>query len=471
MKREKVNSIVEEKIITGMITSKEFLSQIAPGLDVNLFSANHFRTIAGWCVKYFNRYQKAPAQEIETMYHSWVEKGKAKEEVVEAVHDVLEKLSEDYDDSTPSNIPYLLDEASEHLSLRKIEVLRDTLDISLLEKDCRSAETHVNSFRNIKLGANTGIDMFADTEALKTAFSEQQKPLFSVGDVGCQRFWQHALCRDNLIGILAPEKRGKTFWCCEFSIRALMARRKVAMFQVGDMSQNQILKRMAVRITGKPMFKNQCGYISVPKRIIKQDNGRVRVKRKQIKAEHPVSEKASAEAIKKFQRRFGISNKHPSFMISCHPNSSVNVQDIFGILEKWEYENDFVPDVIIIDYADILAPEPNSGGYDSRDKINETWKALRRLSQEKHCLVIAPTQADAASYDLETITAKNFSEDKRKLSHVTGMLGLNQNPEEKQAGIMRLNWVVLREAPFSTDKCLYVGQCLALARSFCCGYY
>ena len=471
MKREKVNSKVEEKIITGMITSKEFLSQIIPSLDVNLFTADHFRTIARWCVKYFNRYQKAPREYIETMYHSWVEKGKAKEETVEAVHDVLEKLSEGYEAETPTNIPYLIDETSEHLSLRKLEGLRDSLDTALMEKDASIAESHVSSFRTVKLGSDVGIDMFEDTEALKTAFSEQQEPLFFVGDKMTQRFWQHAFCRDNLIGILAPEKRGKTFWCCEFTFRALMARRKVALFSVGDMSQNQMMKRMAVRFTGLPMFKNQCGYISVPKRIIKQDNGRVRIKRKQIKASRPVSEKACARAMKKFQRRFGISNKHPNFMISCHPNSTVNVQDIFGILEKWEYENNFVPDVVIIDYADILAPEPSTGGYEARDKINETWKALRRLSQEKHSLVIAPTQADAASYDLQTLTAKNFSEDKRKLSHVTGMLGLNQNPEEKQAWIMRLNWIVLREAPFSIDKCLYVGQCLPIARSFCCGYY
>ena len=99
------------------------------------------------------------------------------------------------------------------------------------------------------------------------------------------------------------------------------------------------------------------------------------------------------------------------------------------------------------------------------------WKALRRLSQEKHCLVMAPTQADAASYDAYTLTAKNFSEDKRKLGHVTGMLGLNQIEEEKVAGIMRLNWIVLREAPFSIDRFLYVGQCLPLARSFCCSYF
>ena len=126
----------------------------------------------------------------------------------------------------------------------------------------------------------------------------------------------------------------------------------------------------------------------------------------------------------------------------------------------------FIPDVIVIDYADILAPEDPR--QQPRDQVNETWKALRRLSQERHCLVIAPTQANAASYDKWVQGMHNFSEDKRKLAHVTGMLGLNQTEEEKALHVMRLNWIVLRESPFNAQQCLWVGQCLEIGRAFYC---
>ena len=471
MKREKINSKVEEKIITSMITSNEFLGQVASTLDLDLFTADHFKTIARWCKKYFERYHKAPVEYIETMYHAWVEKGKAKEETIEAVHDILEKISDDFENENQINIPYLLDEASEYFSLRKIEQLRDNLDLAVMEKDISIAQDTVNAFRTVGLGQSRGIDLFRDSEALTAAFSESQKPLFTVGNIAAQRFFQNAFARDNLIAILGPEKRGKTFWCCEFAIRALMNRKKVAMFQVGDLSQNQFIKRAAVRFAGMPMFKNQCGKIQIPIEMRKGKDNQLRIKRKTKNVPKPINEKATIIAMEKFRKRYGLSKDGAYYMTSIHPNSSINVAGITSILEKWEFENDFIPDVIIIDYADILADEPSIGGYDKRDKINETWKALRRLSQEKHCLVIAPTQADASSYNLETLTASNFSEDKRKLSHVTGMLGLNQTNDEKQAGVMRLNWIVLREAPYSTSRCLYVGQCLELARSFCCALF
>jgi hypothetical protein len=114
--------------------------------------------------------------------------------------------------------------------------------------------------------------------------------------------------------------------------------------------------------------------------------------------------------------------------------------------------------VIVIDYADILANPP--GFNESRDATNATWKHLRRLSQERHCLVVTATQADAASYRAETIDASNFSEDKRKLSHVTGMVGINSTPEEKENSMQRLNWVVLRESEFNVTRCVHVASCI-----------
>jgi replicative DNA helicase len=153
-------------------------------------------------------------------------------------------------------------------------------------------------------------------------------------------------------------------------------------------------------------------------------------------------------------------------MVSCHPNSSINVKGIDGVLDRWAAERGFIPDVIVVDYADILAPE--NDGKDARHQVDETWRSLRRLSQERKALVIAPTQADAASYDADVLSTSNFSEDKRKHAHVTGMLGLNQTFEEKADNIMRLNWILLRESEFDANRCLYIGQQIKLGRAMTC---
>ena len=99
------------------------------------------------------------------------------------------------------------------------------------------------------------------------------------------------------------------------------------------------------------------------------------------------------------------------------------------MIKSWERDG-WLPDVIVIDYADLLAAE--SSRTEGRDTINGTWKALRALSQELHGLVVTATQSDANSATTGLLTRANFSEDKRKFAHITGMNGLNQNNEEKK---------------------------------------
>ncbi len=118
-----------------------------------------------------------------------------------------------------------------------------------------------------------------------------------------------------------------------------------------------------------------------------------------------------------------------------------------------------------IDYADILAPE--DGGYsDFRHRVNETWGALRRLAQIKRCLVMTATQADADSYNRRTISEKNYSEDKRKSGHITMTITLNQLPDEKADGLMRIGKIFVREDLFDSRKTVNVIECKAMGRPY-----
>jgi hypothetical protein len=124
--------------------------------------------------------------------------------------------------------------------------------------------------------------------------------------------------------------------------------------------------------------------------------------------------------------------------------------------------DNFIPDVIIIDYADNLAPE--NAREEPRHQVNRTWKMLRGLSQERHCLVVTATQAAGRSYKKNSVEMEDYSEDKRKYAHVTACFGLNQTPEEKRAGLMRIGPIVMREDEFFAEEEVYIGQALRLGR-------
>jgi hypothetical protein len=149
--------------------------------------------------------------------------------------------------------------------------------------------------------------------------------------------------------------------------------------------------------------------------------------------------------------------KKKFFRMSTHPNGTLSVNNIKAILAIWEKDG-FIPDVILIDYADLLIDDKIQGN--EREKQNQVWKDLRGLSQASHSLVITVTQADAASYSQNRLGLGNFSEDKRKYGHVTASYGLNQSPDgrEKRIGIMRINKLVAREDYFDQANEVYALQ-------------
>ena len=462
--------------IQAMIGSDDFLSAAAAHLDTSLLESPHLRLIADWCLEYHGVHHKAPSKDIEPIYYTWYEKQDEETKESKAISGLLASLSDDYSQAGEINVQYLLDELAQYMTMRKLHSLRDDLDTQLFRGEVTEAVMAVNDFRASTIGRGAGIDPLGDDDVWGRAFAETADPIITMpGAAG--RFFQSALTRESLIAIQAPEKRGKTWWCIELIWRALRQKRKVAFFQVGDLSEGQGLGRLAVRISQQPMFQRDCGKILVPKKIVatKAADG----KGEDIKVVYedvqnyplPICESSTIAATKLIRAGYRKRNGEiptPRLMLSVHPTSSVTVKDIDAILTGWEVERDYVPDVIVVDYADILAPE--DARRDSRDQINDTWASLRRLSQERRCLVIVPTQANAAAYSARTQSMKHFSNDKRKMAHVTGMIGLNQDEDEKSKGIMRLNWIVLREAPFSSHDCLTVAQCLTLGRAMCCSY-
>lgn len=470
MKIDKVDGQTERRLLTAMVTSTDFLSQACSVIDLDLIDNPNTKLVAQWCIEYFNEYGKAPHKDIETTYHAWVESHPSSSDL-ELVHDLLEQLSDSYDDHDPINVPYMMDALRTFLQRKKLEKLREDIDYSLQTGQEDEAQQYVTSFQPIEISAGLGIDPLHDYDAWKRAFATVSKPLFTFpGSAGT--FFNHALTRDSLIGIQGPEKRGKTFWCIEFVARAIAERRRVAFFQVGDLSEGQVLIRLGMYWAMRPSRQDLCGHIKVPDAIHKPtsddaDDLSVDYHTKHCRA--PLTFKACGAACRKVMRQHGLNPNKCYLKVSVHSNSSINVRGIEAILAQWEMTEGFIPDVIVIDYADILAPEDPRE--QPRDQANATWKALRRLSQERRCLVISPTQADADSYGRRTQTMRNFSEDKRKLAHVTGMIGLNQTETEKEWGVMRLNWLVLRESPYNSARCLWVGQCLSLGRAYFCSTF
>ena len=205
-----------------------------------------------------------------------------------------------------------------------------------------------------------------------------------------------------------------------------------------------------IRASKRPLRPSVIKYPSAIEREIDDEFATVSHRKKKIK--NHLSWRKALKACR-IIRKQKMKSKKSYLRLSCHPNSTLSVKQIENIIRGWERDG-WIPDVVVVDYVDIL--NMDSSGVEGRDRINETWKQLRRLNQTFHCLVVTGTQANADSYSAKTQDMSNFSEDKRKYAHVTATIAINQTNEEKDNGVCRLNYIVRREEAFLSNRCVHV---------------
>jgi hypothetical protein len=440
LKIKSVAAADELAILKACVTDTVTVSRLASLSDQLRFRTKYGRLVFDWCVGHLEKYGEAPGIQTLTEYvGKWSLKN-----TDDAVLDRLENFIVQLDD-LPVNTEYIADKIGAYFSRLSLEKLNEDLTDMLEVSDVEQAQAAVASWRPVQIGMDRSIDVLRDKDAMARALDFKKEALVQY-PAGLGEFFGNDLGRGALIAFMGPEKRGKTFWLMDVAWRAMTQRLRVAFFSIGDMTEEQCMSRFMERAARRPMWPTTA---KIPKELAwGADRKSYTVRHEERTWDDKLTFQDAWKACDQIVNYSG-SNK-PLLRLSVHANDTVGVEDIETQLDFWEKDG-WMADVIVVDYADLLLfPR---GSADTRDGTNRVWKRLRKLTQERHCLGVTATQTSAASYDAYVITRSHFSEDKRKLAHVTGMVGLNQTDAEKNDGIMRLNWIVRRDNAFSEFKC------------------
>lgn len=519
--------MIERKIVIGMIVSTDYLQRIHKLYDPNLFESNSLRFIANWCIEHYENFKKAPHMDIEQIYFEKLKQGKLQESIAKELEEnVLIDLSEEYTEMQPEdlNLAYLTEKTIQYFNTQKLIQHADNIRAYTEEGELDKAQTLANSFKGVITENTTDIDL-SDVETTKQkiidAFKEEYETVVRYPRALGQ-FMNSELVRGGFVTFMAPEKRGKTWFLFDMAVRAIRQGKRVAFFQAGDMSEKQLLRRFGIYLAKRSDKEKYSGKQYVPVRDCalhqldecdreeREDSGGVfagdftdaknlrenitmldiieaykqnkehspctncalykhkkfgTVWLKEHDSGDPLTGEEAAAEYEKFVK------KHKTkWKVSTHANGTLRMSDIDAKLDMWESEEGFEPDLIIADYMDIIVADIRA---DFRQMENDKWKRARGLSQKRHALFVSVTQTDANSYEVDTLSLKNFSEDKRKYAHVTAMYGLNQDKKgrEKKIGILRINEIIMREAGFDSQNQVTVLQSLSIGRPVLTSYF
>jgi hypothetical protein len=489
--RNTLNTTVENQLAIASIVSTSFLSKIAPTFDPEYIINDYVRTICKWSVDYFNKYDEAPHVNIKPIYE--VEKHGLDKAESELIATVLAKLSSEYANGEGINEEYIFDNTIKYFEQRDFTIRMERAvqlrDVGRWE----DAKKALESKKELEKALIKSINIFDYDEIVSTYNRESHELLKLPGALGemigpIERGW--------LIGIIGGFKRGKTMYMVELAAQAMVSKLKVVFFSL-EMTDRAMKDRMYKRITGfgkgdalnYPIFdclSNQLGICRKPERrndiILRASikdpirclpNYRICTACRGIRGSEYVPElyyeeitteelnvKNIARSMRAFEMMFGNRIK-----CVCYPRFGASYDDLERDLDRFEREEDFIPDLVVSDYANIMRPGKYAAKADKIEVINDNWINLARLAGERHCAVVTGGQGTRGSLSKGQLEEGDIAEWIGILGHVDIMLALNQLAAEKEAGKIRISTLAHRHKDFNPEQNVVVLQKLDVGQT------
>jgi len=443
---KKISLDPEKKLLIGLITSDKICKEIIPLVKTKYFKSTDSKEIFKWIKDYYNEFKNAPGKNIQNIYYQ--KKEFIQDADSDGIYMFLSSLSKNYEESIPNNEDYEIKNISHYLKTRSIEVLKDELENSLDEGSPQKAEQIISSYKRVEKSLGEGVNLLRDTSKVIEAFNEDEEVLFSFP--GAFGKVAGKFSRGDFVLFLAPMKRGKTWFLWYTAETGLYHHLKIVFFSF-EMTEKQMVRRSWRSLLGQP---HKTSIVKIPY-FEKNDDDLYEVKFKEEEREG-LKINSIGESQKKLQRLF----RKGEVRIISIPSNSSTVEDLNGHLDNLAYYENFIPDVIVLDYADLLLAKKYANDY--RHGLNEIYANLRRMAQERNALLVSASQTEKGTFKKD-INEGSAAEDIRKIAHITCGLALNRTRAEAEKGIMRIAQVVVREEEQIFDQAVLL-QCLNIGR-------
>lgn len=497
LRRRDVSSAIEKRILTSLIVSTQFNHEIAHLLDLDYFTNTFIKTVARWCIDFFDTYEKAPFDHIEDIFNQ--RKLELNDEDIELIETLLKDISKKYELDSGLNVDYSVQQALDYFRMRQVYITHSNIEYLLNKNDVDGAEQQISNHIKVTRLTSGWVDPF-DDHYVDDVFNHQHRMFNFPGALGkflggFERGW--------LLAVAAGYKRGKTWSLQEIAVTALQQRLKVVFFslemgvtesndrfykrilgagdpegglsiypcfdcahnQDGSCKKNERTNKMKLLTsTGKPPFSpvNKYKPCTFCRSINSEDY--------QIAWWYELLDRPAYNATnvrKQLSTLRKIMNN--MYRFKAYPKFSANTDDIKRDLDILSRSDGFVPDIIIVDQANGLKPEDgiSSDGIAPHDAA---WKALARLAGEQQALVISPTQITRAALDRKSVRQGDVAQWIGLLGHVDCAYSLNQTPEEKKEGIMRYSKMIHRHDDFDENNACIVLQKMGFGQVYLDAY-
>ena len=330
------------------------------------------------------------------------------DQILEAIKDIKtsNELMGDYRDELTSinsldtsaidNSEYLLDkvedfakaEAMKGAIINSIEILKNTKpNFSEIESELRSA---LSINRNVDLG----IDYFTDVdERWERLTTESVNAEFRTPFETINTDLEGGMAAKEMAMVVAPPGVGKSLFLANQAVRSCMDGKNVLYISL-EMSEDRVAQRL--------------------------DSIFTRIEQRQLKSR--------IEDLKKRLDTVStqVSNRG-KLIIKEFPTKRCTISTLRAFLNQLNNYSQFVPDVIIVDYLELLSTDTQAKEYQAQERLAQE---LRGLATEYKCLVWTATQTNREGKKVNLITDAELADSYGKIRVCDLAFSINQSEQE-----------------------------------------
>ena len=390
---------IQRGILYLLKSDKDFYLQI-----VNLVKPEHFEfpshsKIFTTVHAYYEKYGKLPTDDFILQD---VKEDLGARENVSDYEDELTYINS-LDTSAVGNPEYMLDLVE---SFAKKEAMKAAIadSISLVKEDrMEEVEALVKEALLVHRDVNTGQHYFADLpDRWDRTFNAERVDKYKTVLPSLDRSLEGGLGRKELAMVVAPPGVGKSLYLVNQGVHAMIEGRKVLYVSL-EMSEDKIAQRFDSVMTLVPQFK----------------------------LKDPASQLTVTERLGLFKEQFPGSE----LVIKEFPTGQASANTLRNLLVQLQNYNDFEPDLVIIDYLELLRPVREiQAEYQAQQRIAEE---IRGVAMEFNILVWTATQTNRQGRMVSVITDAELGDSYGKIRTCDFAMSLNQSEEEFDNGIMR----------------------------------
>ena len=387
---------IQRGILFLVKQDKNFFSQITALIKPEYFEYSTHSNIYRAVVEYFEKYREIPVDEFILEECKAL---KGPKEMISAYEDEMEFINA-LDPSAVANPEFYLDkieafaqkaalkeaitESIEHIQEDNFDAIEDTIRRALTVS------------RNVNLGQNYFEDVMDRWVRAMDASHERK---YATVLPTLNRELEGGLSAKEIAMVVAPPGVGKSLYLVNQAVISLMEGRNVLYVSL-EMSEDKIAQR----------FDSVATLINQRSLPLQQDSLRKR--------------------LDVFQEHF----PDGKLRIKEYPTGLATVNTLRALLSQLRNHEGFVPDVLIVDYLELLEYGREAPEYQAQEMIA---RQLRGLAVEHNILVWTATQTNRQGKNVQVITDNELGDSYNKFRTMDYSISLNQTELEMDEGRMR----------------------------------